>query len=226
MGEQDVAERLLGTPVADLPPALAHELERLGRRRTFRKGALVHRKGDAPDGLYKVVSGRVRIDTTAVDGREVVLTDLEPGAFFGEISLFDGLPRTHDARAVERSELLFVPNAAAQSLLATRPDLLQLYASALAFKLRLCMAALEGVTLQSVSARLAQRLLWLAQGSARTGGVRTVTVSQSDLAAMVGAARQTVNKELKAWARSGIVRTHGRSLELLDEAALREAALR
>lgn len=232
MAEQDIAERLLSTRVADLPKALAEELEHRGRRRTLRKGAVLHRKGDSADGLYQVISGRVRISTLAADGREAVLTDLEPGAFFGEISLFDGLPRTHDAVALERSELLFVTSADFHALLGARPELLQHYARALAFKLRLCMAALDGVTLQSVSTRLAQRLLWLAHGSSATQaqpltkGPRTLAISQSDLASMVGATRQTINKELKAWERDGVVRVRGRMLELLNEVALREAALR
>lgn len=223
MAEQDVAERLFRTPMADLPAALARELTRLGKRRVLRKGTVVHRRGDEADGVYQVISGRVRVFTTTADGREAVLTDLSPGAFFGEISLFDGLPRTHDAVAVERTELSFVPSAAAHALLASRPDLLHLYTRALAFKLRLCMAALEGVTLQGVGARLAQRLLWLAHASPSP---RALTVSQSDLAAMVGAARQTINKELKTWEREGVVRLRGRTLELLDQDALRRIALR
>lgn len=232
MVEQDVAEQLFNTPMADLPAALARELTRLGKRRVLRKGTVVHRRGDAADGVYQVISGGVRVFTTTADGREAVLTDLTPGAFFGEISLFDGLPRTHDAVALERTELSFVPSTDAHALLASRPDLLHLYTRALAFKLRLCMAALEGVTLQSVSARLAQRVLWLAHASqpvkAPKGDAarRALAVSQSDLAAMVGAARQTINKELKAWERDGVVRLRGRTLELLDEDALRRIALR
>jgi CRP-like cAMP-binding protein len=205
---------------ADLPPHLANELVQHGRRFSIEKGALVHHKGDPPDGLYQLISGRIRISTVSDDGRELVLADLTPGSFFGEISLFDGLPRTHDALALEKSELLIVPTQKFHALLAEKPALAKHFLHVLSAKLRLCFAALDALSLQGVPERLAQRLLWLAE----RGGKRAVTVSQTDLALMVGATRQSINKQLKAWERAGLVALRGRRIVLEDAAALRRLA--
>lgn len=211
----------------DLPEELAAELRKHARRVVVRKGALVHQKGDLADGLYQLTLGAIRVSTTSADGRELVLTDLKPGAFFGEISLFDHLPRTHDARATEKSELLHVPAARFDQLLAERPALAGHFLRALSAKLRLCFAVIEGMGMQSVSQRLVLRLLWLMEQRAEprtrvhTAAVELGAISQSDLASMVGATRQSINKELQALQRAGAIQLNGRSLTLLDLAALR-----
>lgn len=207
----------------ELPEALAIELAKHARRLVVRKGALLHQRGDAADGLYRLIQGSIRVSTTSSEGRELVLTDLKPGAFFGEISLFDELPRTHDARATERSELLVVPAQRFRELLAERPALAQHFLRALAAKLRLCFAVIEGMSMQSVEQRLVLRLLWLAEQRGRATA-DLGAVSQSDLAAMVGATRQSINKELQALQRLGLLEIKGRSLRLLDTDKLRALA--
>jgi CRP-like cAMP-binding protein len=186
----------------------------------------VHLKGDPGEGLFWVSSGRIRVSTVSSDGRELVLTDLEPGSFFGEISVFDDLPRTHDAYALRRSELVYVAKEKLEALLAERPELARHFLRALALKLRLCMTALDSVALSSVGARLALRLLLLARRDASSSNPSEVAVSHSDLAMMVGATRQSVNKELKAWERAGILRLHGRRLSIVNEQALSELVRR
>ena len=205
----------------DLPEALALELVKHARRVVVRKGALVYQRGDAPDGLYRLVQGSVRIGTTSPAGRELVLTDLKAGAFFGDISLIDALPRTHDARALERCELAVVPADRFRALLAERPALAQHFLRALAAKLRLCFAVIESMGMQTVEQRLVQRLLWLAE---QRGRPELGAVSQADLAAMIGATRQSINKELQELQRLGVLEVKGRSLTLLDPAKLRSLA--
>jgi CRP/FNR family transcriptional regulator, cyclic AMP receptor protein len=207
---------------SELPEALATELRRYGKRKTAAKGGHLHRKGDTADGLYCVLSGRIRISTLAADGRELVLTDLGEGSVFGEISLFDDLPRTHDAVALQRSELVLVPKADFHALLAKHPELARHFLRELAQKLRLSFTVLDALALQGVTERLAQRLCWLFDHDARsrTAGLQA---SQSDLAAMVGATRQSINKQLKAWERDGVLALRGRSILVLDRAALRRA---
>ena len=208
---------------SELPAALATELSKHGRRLSIAKGALVHRKGDAADGLYSVVSGRIRISTLGADGRELVLTDLTPGAVFGEISLFDDLPRTHDALALERSELVIVPKREFHTLLAGNPELARHFLRVLAGKLRLSFTVLDALALQDVSQRLAQRMLWLLDNPVPDKGARdpaSISVSQTDLALMVGATRQSINKELKEWERAGLLALRGRRIVVLNRAGL------
>jgi CRP/FNR family transcriptional regulator, cyclic AMP receptor protein len=205
---------------SELPADVAAELRRHGRRVRLAKGAFVHKQGDAADGLYSVVSGRIRISTLGPAGRELVLTDLAPGAVFGEISLFDDLPRTHDAVALERSELVIVPKRDFHALMAAHPALGRHFLRVLAGKLRLSFAVLDALALRDVTARLAQRLLFLLDEA----GQATLEISQTDLALMVGATRQSVNKQLKAWERAGLIMLRGGSIGVTDRAVLRAIA--
>src|SRR5579885_2169756 len=107
----------------DLPPAVVEELASFAVPRRLDDGALLFAKGDAADGLYGVVSGRVRISAAGADGKELLVNLFEPGDWFGEISMFDGLPRTHDAWAIGATELLLIPRERFRALLARRPEL-------------------------------------------------------------------------------------------------------
>jgi CRP-like cAMP-binding protein len=222
----DASELLLSSRFADLPEPLVRELVKRGERRTYGKGAFVHRKGDAGDGLFRILSGRVRVSTTTAEGTELVLIDHEPGSFFGELSVFDGLPRTHDAYALDRCELIFVDRRAIEVILETSPDLARHFLRALALKVRISLMALDGVALRPVSERLALRLFLLAKQSGASSPPFEIAVSQSDLASMVGATRQSINKDLKRWEREGLVRLEGRKLLVLDDAALFDVANR
>lgn len=232
MGTDIEAENQAETLVAsaryftDLPDEVASELSKHASRMVVRKGAYLHRKGEEASGAYRLVSGSIRVSTVNAEGREVVLTDLKPGAFFGEISLFDGLPRTHDAHATERSEVLVIPPAQFHAVLAQRPALATHFLRALSAKLRLCFAVIEGFGMQSLEQRLALRLLWLAEQRAPTLDVplELGVVSQGDLAAMVSATRQSVNKELQALQRANLIQLSGRRVTLLDVDALRRMA--
>lgn len=203
----------------ELPEELGQALRAQGRRVSVAQGAFVHHKGDAPDGFYCVLSGRVRVSSVSADGRELLLADLGPGASFGEISLFDELPRTHDAVAVEPSELCFLPAPQFHALLAKKPALARYFLRGLAVKLRLCLLALDGAALDPLPRRLSQRLLWLSQQDASA-----LRVSQAELAAMVSATRQSVNKQLKQWEREGVVALAAGRIVLLHRGALLRVA--
>lgn len=205
----------------DLPDDIVERLAAATRQRFFADGAVVHRRGDPADGLYTIVSGAVRIGAQAADGRETVLTLLQPGAWFGEISLFDGRPRTHDAHAHGDTVILMVPRQDFQQLLDTRPELYRYFMPLLCRRLRSVFSMLEDHTVLSVRARLVKRLLLLARtvGEA-SGGERVLSLSQEALANMLGLSRQTVNKELKALEREGLVRLHYGQIGLPDPRAL------
>lgn len=191
----------------------------------LRRGAMVFRQGDpvhaAGGGFYGLVAGTIKISSLRQDGREAILAVLEPGNWFGEITLIDGLPRTHDATALEALDLLVVPpEAFAQQM----RDVVfaNAMAAMLAARVRMLYGLTEDATLRSLRARVAHRLLVLARGDA-TQSVhlrRTLMLPQEALAMMLGVTRQTLSKELNALARDKLISLGYGRIELLSIDAL------
>jgi CRP-like cAMP-binding protein len=140
---------------------------------------------------------------------------LEPGSWFGEISLLDGLPRTHDANAVGDTELRVVAPAAFEALVDARPGLLRDLMRLVCARLRLTLGALEDATLLPAPARLAKRLL-----GAPVGPSGRVDLAQEQLARLIAASRQSVSGIVKAWERAGWVKLSYGQIEIRDRAAL------
>jgi len=191
----------------------------------LRRGAMVFRQGDpvhaAGGGFYGLVAGTIKISSLRQDGREAILAVLEPGNWFGEITLIDGSPRTHDATALEALDLLVVPpEAFAQQM----RDVVfaNAVAAMLAARVRMLYGLTEDATLRSLRARVAHRLLVLARGDA-TQSVhlrRTLMLPQEALAMMLGVTRQTLSKELNALARDQLISLGYGRIELLSVDAL------
>ena len=190
----------------------------------LRRSEMLFRQGDPPGGLYAVLRGSLKVSTLREDGREAILGVIEPGTWFGKISLIDSLPRTHDATSIGASELLVLPHQAFQGLM-ERPVFARAVASLLATRLRMMYSMMEDVTLRSTRARVVRRLLLLARGdAAMANAVRPrVPVSQEALAMMLGISRQTLSKELKLLEQLGAIHIGYRCIELLSEERLRGA---
>lgn len=192
-----------------------------------RRGTLLFRQGDlvhaSAGGFYGLVGGSIKISSLRQDGREAILAVLEPGNWFGEITLIDGSPRTHDATALDALDLLMVsPEAFAQ--LMRDVVFVTAIAALLAARVRMLYGLTEDATLRGLRARVAHRLLGLARGDA-TQSVhlrRSLTLSQEALAMMLGVTRQTLSKELNALAREGVVALGYGRIELLALDALQK----
>jgi CRP-like cAMP-binding protein len=193
-----------------LPRAQRETLLAAGELIHVRRGAMVFRQGDpvhaAGGGFYGLLAGTIKISSLRRDGREAILAVLEPGNWFGEITLIDGSPRTHDATALEALDLLVVPPEAFAEQMR---DVVFAAAMAalLAARVRMLYGLAEDATLRSLRARVAHRLLVLARGDA-TQSVqlrRELRLSQEALAMMLGVTRQTLSKELNALAATGAV---------------------
>ncbi|MGJ7603483.1 Crp/Fnr family transcriptional regulator [Variovorax sp. LT1R20] len=190
-----------------------------------RRGAMIFRQGDpiqaAGAGFYGLVAGTIKISSLRQDGREAILAVLEPGNWFGEITLIDGSPRTHDATALEALDLLVVsPEAFARQM----RDVVfsNAIGAMLAARVRMLYGLAEDATLRSLRARVAHRLLVLARGDA-TQSVhlrRSLQLPQEALAMMLGVTRQTLSKELNALAGEGVVALGYGRIELLSLDAL------
>ncbi|MCJ0765624.1 Crp/Fnr family transcriptional regulator [Variovorax terrae] len=172
----------------------------------LRRGEMLFRQGDAPGGFYAVTAGLLKASSLREDGREAILAVLEPGNWFGEISLLDHLPRTHDATALTDAAVLVVHQPAFARLM-QRAAFAQAVAALLAARVRGLYAMMEDATLRSTRARVARRLAQLAHGDATMApeARAVVSVSQEALAMMLGLTRQTLNKELKALVAEGAV---------------------
>jgi CRP-like cAMP-binding protein len=207
-----------------LPAALQDALLAAARVQRLDAGQRLFRRGDPPSGLYAVVEGAMRIGAVSEQGKEALLTLVEPPYWFGEISLFDGQPRTHDAFAEGACTLLLVPQAALLALLERQPQYWRDFALLMSQKLRLAFIALEQMSLLPAAPRLARRLLMIAESYGEGEPRRVIHLAQEQLALMLAISRQTTNQILKELQAQGIVRLSYGEIEILDFARLRQAA--
>lgn len=189
--------------------------------RDIAKGAELFSEGDVANELFVVVEGRIAIATRATDGRETLVAVMEAGGLFGELGVFDGEPRSADARALIDSQVLAIPYEAVRREFENRPELLWLIVRLLAQRLRATDVALADSVFLDVPARTAKRLLELA-------GERDefqLPMTQEDLAGLVGASRERVNKALAMFTRLGWIETAGRAnYRILDRESLSQRA--
>jgi CRP-like cAMP-binding protein len=202
---------------AALPPDVLEELRGRTKVQRLAKGDLLFSQGDPSQELFVVAEGRVAIATRSSDGRESMVAVLEGGALFGELGLFDDEPRSADARALTDSEVVALAYEDVRTVLQTRPEFLWVIVRLLAKRLRATDEALADAVFLDVPARTAKRLLELA-GSADEF---QLPMTQEDLAGLVGASRERVNKALAMFTRLGWVEVTGRSrYHILDREAL------
>jgi CRP/FNR family cyclic AMP-dependent transcriptional regulator len=214
---------------AQLPPQLATALLGLARIRHLQTGETLFLRDGAPCGLYALVRGSIRIaghSAGADDAREALLTMLYPPQWFGEISIFDGSVRTHNAQAMEPSTVLQIPHDELTHWLNQSPLHWRDLALLMADKLRIAFVNMEEQTLLPAPQRLARRLITMAerygQGHEGQGVKRTLALTQEQLALMIGISRQTTNQILNDLKARGILRVQRGALEILDLNALKE----
>jgi CRP-like cAMP-binding protein len=167
--------------------------------RSYVRNDALFSQGDEPDALYVVTAGRIAIANRSIDNRESVVALMERGALFGEMALFDGQGRSAEARALEPSEVVRIPYGPLRSIYQDRPMLLWGVVKLLAERLRSTDSALADSVFLDVTGRTAKRLLDLAGGSDEF----TLPITQEELAGMVGASRERVNKAIASFVRLG-----------------------
>jgi CRP/FNR family cyclic AMP-dependent transcriptional regulator len=196
------------------------QLAKLARPQRCSRNQVIFREGDEADELYLVRSGRVAIAMQSPDGRESLVALMEAGDLFGEMALFDEEPRSAQARALEASEVLAVPFAPIRTVFQERPVLLWEVVALLARRLRVTDAALADSVFLDVTGRTAKRLLELA-GEADEF---TLPITQEELAGLVGASRERVNKALAAFIRLGWLEQTDRRYRIRDRIQLSRRA--
>ncbi len=188
--------------------------------RKFNRGNVLFTEGDEPTELFVVTQGRIAIANKSIDGRESVVALMEPGDLFGEMPLFDQQQRSAEARALERSEAIAVPYAPLRSLYSRQPDLLWSVVKMLANRLRSTDEALADSVFLDVTGRTAKRLLELSGDADEFA----LPVTQEELAGMVGASRERVNKAIASFVRLGWIEQGDRRYRITDREQLTRRA--
>ncbi|MGJ7541284.1 Crp/Fnr family transcriptional regulator [Variovorax sp. LT1R16] len=211
---------------AALPRAQRDGLLSVAEVHRLARGAMLYRQGDGlSGGFYGLASGFIKVSTLRQDGREAILAMLEPGNWFGEISLIDGSLRSHDATALADAEVLVVPHAAFARQM-RELAFAQAMALLLANRVRGLYSLMEDATLRDLRSRVARRLLALARGDATQSSQmrRQIALPQEAIAMMLGVTRQTLSKELHALAGQGVLTVGYGRIEIESFEALQAAA--
>lgn len=182
----------------------AHTLQAIVKSvyvKSLSKGQFLHRRGDKAVGYYGVVSGRLRVSAENREGKALTLTFMQKQDWFGEISLVDGVPRTHDCEAIESSELLIIPKTSFEQHLLNDVESLRHITQHICQRLRSVFNLVEQMTIQPLHERLARRLLDLAALDSNL-----LKINQQELAHMMGVSRQSISKIVLGWAESGWIK--------------------
>ena len=184
--------------------------------RTLRRGDVLFSEGEVSSELFVVEKGRIAIANRSVDGRESVLALMEPGDVFGEMGLFDGVGRSAHARALEPSRVFAVSYAPLRQIFERKPDLLWGVVEMLARRLRTNNEALSDSVFLDVTGRTAKRLLELSAGADEF----SLPITQEELAGLVGASRERVNKAISSFIRLGWLEQRERRYVITDREQL------
>ena len=187
------------------------------------RGQVLFKEGDAGDQLFVVVDGKLKLGTTSNDGRDNLLSILGPGDMFGELSLFDPGPRTATATAVVDSKLLALANHQVIGWVKEHPQVSLQLLGRLAQRLRKANDVLSDLVFADVPGRVAKAIIELGErfGTKKDDGLHVNhELTQEELAQLVGASRETVNKALADFATRGWIRLEPRAVIVLDHERL------
>ncbi|MGJ7526497.1 Crp/Fnr family transcriptional regulator [Variovorax sp. GB1P17] len=211
---------------SSLSPSLRHDILRCSFVQRYKDGDLMAARGDPPERWIACAKGAVRVSSTSVSGKQVTLTYVEPGIWFGDVSMFDGERRTHDTYAHGETTVLCVARADFQKILASHIELYEALMRLQARRIRTLFGLVEDLNTLPLRARLAKQLIHLVRsygvpnledGSQTRIGLQ---LAQEELAQLLGASRQRVNQELKTMEREGTIRIEPAGLVVLDRSAL------
>jgi len=185
---------------ADLGVDELQRLSNLCHTQHLAPGEVLFQKGDRGDALFGVRRGQIRIETGAPDGSRLTLNFMGPGDLFGEVAVLDGESRTADATAGEPTELFVLRRDAFLDFLEREPKVTIKIMMLLCQRIRWQSERMEESVLQPLQVRLARRLCALAVDFGAE-----VHISQEQLGVFVGAARESVNRQLQGWRKDGIL---------------------
>jgi CRP/FNR family transcriptional regulator, cyclic AMP receptor protein len=209
-----------------LSPSLRHDILRCAYVKRYSDGELIAARGEPPEEWVACARGAVRVSSTSISGKQITLTYVEPGIWFGDVAIFDGDRRTHDAYAHGDTTILCVAKADFRKILATHVELYEAMIRLQARRIRQLFGLVEDLNTLPLRARLAKQLIHLV----RSYGVPSLSnasemrislqLAQEELAQLLGASRQRVNQELKSMEREDAIRIEPGGLVVRNRDAL------
>ena len=197
---------LRGHPVfGALEPEQLEQLVSYARTRRVAAGTTLFSKGDPGTELFAVSAGTVKISVPAPDGREAMFNLLHPGEIFGEIALLDGRPRTADAMAMTDCELTVIERRDFLAFVHGEPNVALQLIALLCERLRIASEHYEEVVFLDLPTRLARILLQLADQTEAGAAEPKLKITQREISQMLGSTRESVNKQLRAWSKRGVI---------------------
>jgi CRP-like cAMP-binding protein len=211
---------------SSLSPSLIHDILRCAYVKRHKDGDLIAARGEPPEDWIACAKGAVRVSSTSISGKQITLTYVEPGIWFGDVSIFDGDRRTHDAYAHGETTILCVAKADFKKILALHVELYEALLRLHSRRIRQLYGLVEDLNTLPLRARLAKQLLHLV----RSYGIPSLSeasevriglqLAQEELAQLLGASRQRVNQELKSMEREGAIRIEQGGLVIRDRNTL------
>jgi CRP/FNR family transcriptional regulator, cyclic AMP receptor protein len=209
-----------------LPTPLSSELFSRATAQELKAGKVLFEAGDEGNGCYRLESGALKVILRSPHGEDRILTILTPGAVVGDISMIDGLPRTATVIAVSNCKLCFVSGAVFQAFAERHPEIYKYLTILLASRLRETDETIAALAFLTWKGRVAHALLEIAEnlGTYTGSGVTVIhgMISQRELAAMAGVARENVSRVLNEWKRSKIISFSDHTLQIHDKSALQQ----
>jgi CRP-like cAMP-binding protein len=210
---------------SNLSPSLKHDILRCAYVKRYQDGELITARGEPPEEWIACARGAVRVSSISMSGKQVTLTYVEPGIWFGDVAIFDGDRRTHDAYAHGNTTVVCVAKADFKKILAQHTELYEALLRLHARRIRQLYGLVEDLNTLPLRARLAKQLLHLARSygtpSGEAGEMRIgLQLAQEELAQLLGASRQRVNQELKAMEREEAIRIEPSGLVIRQREAL------
>ncbi len=203
-----------------LGPDLLQQLRSHARVRTIERGATVFSKGDPGSSLFAILEGQVKVISFSAQGKYAVFNVLSAGDIFGEIALLDGGERTADVIAIADCKLIVIERRDFLPLVHSRPDVAQKLIEVLCGRLRNTSRQVEEVMFLDLAAKLARTLLRLGEGA---GGQR-IALTQSEIAQIIGASRESTNKQLRDWENLKWIQLERGEIVLVNAEALATVA--
>jgi CRP-like cAMP-binding protein len=211
---------------SSLSPSLRHDILRCAYVKRHKDGDMLAARGDPPEQWIACAKGAVRVSSTSVSGKQITLTYVEPGIWFGDVSIFDGDRRTHDCYAHGDTTTLNVAKADFKKILTQHVEFYEAMLRLQSRRIRQLYGLVEDLNTLPLRARLAKQLNHLVRsyGVPSLSDGKAIRISlqlaQEELAQLLGASRQRVNQELKQMEREQIIRIEPGGLVVLDRDAL------
>ena len=208
----------------DLAAEALDQLCRYAKHTVLKRGATLFAKDDPGNSLYVVISGTVKISISSSEGRNAILNLIGPGELFGEMAVLDAQPRSADATANTNCEIFVIDRRDFLPFVRSQPTLAMKFIELLCARVRRTSDQVEQLILQDLPGRLASALLGLNGARKLDAEGSAIAITQQEIGDMVGMTRESINKQLRAWATRNWVRLEHGAIVVLDAASLQALA--